>query len=65
MTRVEPTEIEELSGSVLGIISAYGMGAALDARDLNLKTAPGAPPPEHVLVPDGGYIKDGVYHVAP
>ena len=65
MTRVEPTEIEELSGSVLGIISAYGMGAALDARDLNLKTASADPPPEHVLVPDEGYIRDGVYHVAP
>ena len=64
MKRVEPTEIEELSGRVLGIIDAYEMGAALEARDLDLKTAPAAPPPEPVLVPGEGTITDGVYHVA-
>lgn len=66
MTRVEPTEIEELNGRVLGIIGAYGMGVALDARDLYLKTktVPAAPPPEPVLMPHEGYIRDGVYHVA-
>jgi hypothetical protein len=37
------TENEELSGNVLGLIGAYRMGAALDARDLYLKSAPKAP----------------------
>ena len=65
MASAEPTtETEELSGSVLGIIDAYRMGAALDAQDLYLKTAPEAPPPARVLVPAEGYISYGVYHVA-
>ena len=51
MTSVEPTEIEELRGPVLGIIGAYGMGVSLDPRELYLKTAPPAPPPEPVPVP--------------
>jgi hypothetical protein len=47
------TENEELSGSVLGLIDAYRMGAALDARDLYpRKTAPEASPTERTLVPD-------------
>ena len=62
MTSAEPTtENEELSGSVLGIIDAYRMGAALDAQDLYLrKTAPEAPPPERAFEPAEGYISDGV-----
>jgi hypothetical protein len=59
-TEAEPTEIEELRGSVLGIIGAYGMGVSLDPRELYLKNAPAAPPREPVPVPDGGYIRDGV-----
>ena len=62
-TSAEPTEVEELSGRVLGIIGAYGMGTALDTRDLNVSTAPIAPPPEPVLVPGPGDIRDGVYRV--
>ena len=42
---VEPTEIEELRGPVLGIIDAYGMGDSVDPRKLHLKTAPATPPP--------------------
>jgi hypothetical protein len=30
----EGTERDELSSSVLGLIGAYGMGSALDARDV-------------------------------
>ena len=60
MTSVEPTEIEELRGRVLGIIGAYGMGVSLDPRELYLKTAPPAPPPEPVPVPHGGHIRDSV-----
>lgn len=33
------TDAEELSGRALGVICSYGMGAALDPRDLYLKTA--------------------------
>jgi hypothetical protein len=51
MASVERTEIEELCGRVLGIIGAYGMGDS-DPRDLHLKTAPAAPPPETVPVRD-------------
>ena len=57
---VEPAEIEELHGRVLGIIGAYGMGDSIDPRKLYLKTAPAAPPPEPVRVPDGSHISDGV-----
>ena len=56
---VEPTEIEELRGRVLGIIGAYGMGDSVDPRKLYLKTAPATPPPP-VPVPVGGNISDGV-----
>ena len=56
---VEPAEIEELRGRVLGIIGAYGMGDSVDPRKLYLKTAPATPPPP-VPVPVGGYIGDGV-----
>ena len=57
---VEPAEIEELHGRVLGIIGAYGMGDSIDPRKLYLKTAPATPPPEPVRVPDGSHISDGV-----
>lgn len=59
MTSVEPTEIEELRGRVLGIIGAYGMGVSVNPRELYLKTAPAALPPQPVPVP-GGHIRDGV-----
>ena len=36
---VEPTEIEELRGRVLGIIGAYGMGDSVDPRRVYLKSA--------------------------
>jgi hypothetical protein len=61
MTSAEPTtENEELSGSVLGLINAYRMGAALDAQDLYpRKTAAAAPPPKRAVVPAERYISDG------
>lgn len=59
-TEVEPTELEELGGRVLGIIGAYGMGVSLDPRELYLKHAPAAPPPEPVPVTDGRFVTDGV-----
>lgn len=49
MTRVEPTETEELGGRVLGIIGAYGMGDC-NPREPYLKTTPTAAPPEIVPV---------------
>jgi len=57
---VEPTEIEELRGRVLGIIGAYGMGDSVDPRRVYLKTAPATAPPEPVRVPDGSHISEGV-----
>jgi hypothetical protein len=65
MTSGAPTEIEELSGRVLGIIGAYEMGAALDARDLDPKNTPAALPPEPALVPDFRGTRDGRYRLAP
>jgi hypothetical protein len=59
-TEVEPTEIEELRGRILGIIGAYGMGVSVNPRELYLKSASAATPPEPVPVSDGGYIRDGV-----
>ena len=56
---VEPTEIEELRGRVLGIIGAYGMGDSIDPRRVYLKSAPATAPPEPVRVPDGSHISDG------
>ena len=56
---VEPAEIEELRGRVLGIIGAYGMGDSVDPRKLYVKTSPATPPPP-VPVPVGGYVGDGV-----
>ena len=47
MTRVEPTETEELCGRVLGIIGAYGLGDC-NPREPYLKTTPTAAPPEIV-----------------
>lgn len=62
MTSAElATEDEELRKSVLRIIDAYRMGAAVDARDLYpRKSAPEAPPPERAFGPAEGYIRDGV-----
>jgi hypothetical protein len=62
MTSAEPTTgNEELSRSVLKLISAYRMGPALDAQDLYpRKTARGAPQPERAFVPAEAYISDGV-----
>ena len=51
MTSVEPTEIEQLCGRVLGIIGAYGMGDS-NPRELCLKTTRAAPPLEAVRVRD-------------
>ena len=54
-TRIEPTdtvEPEEMSGRVLGIIGAYGLGAALD-RHRTPGTAP-ADPQDAGLVVDAG-----------
>lgn len=51
LTSVEPPEIEELCGRVLGIIGAYGMGNS-NPRELCLKTAPAAPLRETVSVRD-------------
>ena len=51
LTSVEPPEIEELCGRVLGIIGAYGMGNS-NPRELCLKTAPAVPPRETVPVRD-------------
>ena len=39
------TESDELSERALEVIGAYGMGAALDARDLHLKGDRDAAPP--------------------
>ena len=47
------TENEELSRNVLGLIGAYRMGGALDARNLYLKNAPKAPPPADGDISDG------------
>ena len=55
------TESEQLSGRVLGVIGAYGMGAALDARDLYLKSDQDAPPP---VVPAHGVRSHDVRQVA-
>ena len=55
---VEPAEIEELRGRVLGIIGAYGMGDSVDPRKLYVKTAPATPRPP-APVPVGGN-SDGV-----
>lgn len=62
MSSAKPTvEAEELSTSVLEIIDAYRMGAALDTKDLfPRRTAPEAPPPEHAFVPAGGDVSAGV-----
>ena len=37
---VEPTEIEELRGPVLGIIDAYGMGDSVDPPEAALEDRP-------------------------
>ena len=53
MSGERTTENEELSGNVLGLIGAYRMGAALDARDLYLKSAHKAPPAAQGDIGDG------------
>ena len=40
LTDAEPVERQELSERLLGLIGAYEMGAALDAQDLHINTAP-------------------------
>jgi hypothetical protein len=61
MTGAEPTvERQELSERVLGIIGGHRMGTVLNAQDLFMKSAPGAPPPDPV---PAGNSRDGV-HVA-
>ena len=52
MTSAQPTEVEALSGRVLRIIGAYGMHAALDARDSSVKNAPAALPPRQGPLPE-------------
>ena len=67
MTSIQPTENGEMSGRILGIIGAYRMGAALDARALHQKRRPKLvpeAPPEPVPAPAEGYIRNGVYHLA-
>ena len=64
MTSVERTEIEELSGRVLGIIGAYGMGVSLNPTELYVKTAPAAPPLETVAVLVGATSGMASYHAA-
>jgi len=44
LTDAEPVERQQLSERLLGLISAYEMGAALDAHDLHMNTAPGRLP---------------------
>ena len=47
LTDAEPVERQELSERLLGLIGSYEMGAALDAQDLHINTAPErAPSPE-------------------
>ena len=61
MSSAEPTaERQELGERVLGIIDGYRMGTAFNAQDLFIKTAPGALPPDPVLVPTGE-TGDGVH----
>ena len=40
LTGAEPVERQELSERLLGLIGAYEMGAALNAQDLHINTAP-------------------------
>jgi len=40
LTDAEPVERQELSERLLGLIGAYEMGAALDAHDLHINSAP-------------------------
>jgi len=57
----EPTEINELSERVLGLIAAYAAGAALDADEL--RRARGYASVETVRAGEAGYLKDGIFHV--
>ena len=63
MTVTEPIEVGGLSERVRAAIGGYRMGAALDARDLYAKPTTDVEP-EPVVVAGGGYVRDGVYHVA-
>lgn len=53
-------EAVELSDGMLGLIDAYGMRAALDARDLHRKVASESPPPELGLVSADTDTSEGV-----
>jgi len=64
MTSAEPTEIEELSRHVLGIIGAYGVGVSLNPKALYMKTAPAAPTLETPAVPDRVTSGKVAHHVA-
>ena len=57
----EPTEIDELSERVLGLIAAYAAGAVLDADEL--QRARGHALVEAIRPGEAGYLEDGIYHV--
>lgn len=50
MTGAEATESGELGRNMLGLIGAYGMGAALDVQDLYPTSSASASQPEPVDV---------------
>ena len=53
MTETARAEAEELSMRVLGIIGAYRMGAALDARELDPRRSAPEPPDTGLMRPGG------------
>ncbi len=53
------TESDELSERVLHVISSYGMGAALEARDLYPKAEQDAPSP---VAPAHGFVSQIAGH---
>ena len=57
----EPTEINELSERVLGLIGAYSTGAVLEAHEL--RRARGVARAEAARPGEAGYVKDGIFHV--
>jgi len=63
VTSTGPNRPDEMSGRVLGIISAYRMGAVVETRELFPKPAVKTVP-EPAPRPAEGYIRNGVYHVA-
>jgi len=58
-TELEPAEMEELHGRVLGTIGAYGMGDSIDPPEAVPQDRPATRPPEPVRVPDVSHISDG------